>query len=66
MVDIEKKFLYDCHKDDIEDDDDADVEVECRPAAPLTFGIAESLKRHFENNEKLAMIKSMMEKPQVI
>ena len=59
--------------DDIEDDDDndadadndVDIDVGSRSSAPIGFGIAESLKRHFENNEKLAMIKSMMEKPQV-
>ena len=48
---------------DADDDDNEDIDVEHRP--PMTFGIAESLKRHFENNDKLAMIKSMMEKPQV-
>ena len=65
---LEDEMKEEDDNDDIDDDDDdndADADVESRSAAPIGFGIAESLKRHFENNEKLAMIKSMMEKPQV-
>jgi hypothetical protein len=53
-------------EEEADDDDDDDVEVDGRTSAPaVNFGIAETLKRHFENSDKLAMIKSMMEKPQV-
>ena len=55
-----------------EDDDDEELDLEDdrsspTPASmtPMNFGLAESLKRHLENNDKFAMIKSMMEKQQV-
>ncbi len=70
----EEALLEDEMKEEDEDEDeelDLEDERSSTPVQssiappPLNFGIAESLKRHFESNDKFALLKHMMEKQQV-